>query len=64
MLALLQQSMPELMALSFEEILAYFRDLPDKVIGMDVVETALKIPLKRKHIEKFEKEWRTKQQHQ
>lgn len=57
MLALLSQSMPVLMTLSFEDILAHFRDLPDNVTGESIMQAALKIPLKRKHIVKFEKEW-------
>jgi len=62
MLALLQQSQPALLKMSFEEILGYFRELPDKVEGTTVMETAMKIPLKRKHIVKYENEWKAKQE--
>jgi len=64
MLALLQQSMPVLMTLSFENILAYFRDIAEKVDGNAVMETAMKIPLKTKHIVKYEKDWIAIQQEQ
>jgi len=57
MLALLQQAQPTLLKQSFEEILGFFRDLPDQVDGNSVMETALKIPLKRKHIARYESEW-------
>mmetsp|Transcript_18422 Transcript_18422/g.25976 ORF Transcript_18422/g.25976 Transcript_18422/m.25976 type:complete len:610 (+) Transcript_18422:384-2213(+) len=64
MLALMQQSMPVLMTLSFENILAYFRDIAERVEGNAVMETAMKIPLKTKHIVKYEKEWIATQQEQ
>lgn len=62
MLALLQLSNQQLMSLTFEDILAYFRDLPTKLTSQQVMEAALKIPLKRRHITKFEKEYRASQQ--
>jgi hypothetical protein len=61
MLALLQQWQSQLLKMSFEEILASFRELPDRVEGYEVMETALKIPLRTKHIIKYEKEWETRQ---
>ena len=64
MLALLQQWQGQLMKMSFEDILSFFRDLPDKVNGQAVVETALRIPLKTRHIVKHEQEWYAKQQQQ
>jgi hypothetical protein len=62
MLALLQHVQPILLKMSFEEILGFFRELPDRVDGDTVMETAMKIPLKRKHIAKYEKEWAQQQQ--
>jgi hypothetical protein len=61
MLALLQQWQSQLLKMSFEEILASFRELPDRVEGYEVMETAMKIPLRWKHIIKYEKEWETRQ---
>jgi hypothetical protein len=61
MLALLQQWQSQLLKMSFEEILAFFRELPDRVEGYEVMETAMKIPLRAKHIIKYEKEWETRQ---
>ena len=61
MLALLQQSQATLLTLSFEDILAYFRDLPKRTVGNDVIEIALKIPLRRKHLMKYEKEYHARQ---
>jgi TBC1 domain family member 10 len=61
MLAILQHVQPILLKKSFEEILGFFRDLPDQVIGNDIMEAAMKIPLKRKHITKYENEWLAEQ---
>lgn len=61
MLALLQQWQAQLLKMSFEEILAFFRELPDRVEGHVVMETALRIPLRTKVIQKYEKEWYAKQ---
>ncbi len=60
MLALLQQHQSQLMKMSFEEILAFFRDLPDKVNGNSVMETAKRIKLKTRQIARLEKEWHAK----
>lgn len=57
MLALLLQCQSALLKMSFEEILAFFRDLPNHVEGGTIVDAAVKIPLRRKHISKYEKEW-------
>jgi TBC1 domain family member 10 len=61
MLALLHQHQVQLMKMSFEEILAFFRDLPEKVVGSSVIDTALKIKLKTKQIVKLENEWHAQQ---
>jgi len=58
MLALLKQWESQLLRMSFEEILAFFRELPDRVEGYAVIEIALKIPLRKKHVVKYEKEWK------
>jgi TBC1 domain family member 10 len=57
MLALLLQHQSQLMRMSFEEILAFFRDLPEKVNGNAVMETAMTIKLKTSQIARLEKEW-------
>jgi len=57
MLALMQHSQSALMALSFEDILAFFRELPDLVNGNQIMDIALKIPLRRRHLENYEKEF-------
>ncbi|KAG7374338.1 Rab-GTPase-TBC domain containing protein [Nitzschia inconspicua] len=57
MLALLQKYQSQLLKMSFEEILTFFRELPDKVEGYQIMEIALKIPLRRKVIARYEKEW-------
>lgn len=61
MLALLHHMQPTLLKMSFEEILGFFRALPDKVDGDVIMEETMKIPLKRKHIDKYEKEWQAQQ---
>jgi hypothetical protein len=61
MLAMLSQWQSSLLKMSFEEILAFFRELPSQVEGSSIMESAIKIPLRRKHIEKLEKEWSTQQ---
>ena len=57
MLALLQHSQSALMTLSFEDILAFVRELPDLINGSQIMDIALKIPLRQRHLEKYEKEW-------
>mmetsp|Transcript_23706 Transcript_23706/g.66215 ORF Transcript_23706/g.66215 Transcript_23706/m.66215 type:complete len:158 (+) Transcript_23706:290-763(+) len=64
MLALLQQYQSQLLKMSFEEILSFFRELPDRVDGATLMETALKIQLRKQHIEKYEKQWVTQQKQQ
>ena len=62
MLALLGTFQNQILKMSFEEILAFFRELPDRVEGQAIIDAALKIPLRRKHILKIEKEWQSKQE--
>lgn len=62
MLALMQYSSPLLMTLNFEETLAYFRDLPNLVDANKVMDIAFKIPLRKKHIIKYEKEYKARPQ--
>ena len=57
MLALLKHYELTLLQLTFEEILNFFRELPDQVKGNQIMETAMRIPLRRRQITKFEKEW-------
>jgi TBC1 domain family member 10 len=60
MLALLQQSQATLLKMSFEDILAFFREIPKHTNGREIVEIALKIPLRRKHLDKYEKEFHSR----
>ena len=62
MLSILQYYQTTLIRMSFEEILAFMRELPDRVNGAVIFDNALKIPLRRKHIAKYEKQWRAQQQ--
>mmetsp|Transcript_3745 Transcript_3745/g.4155 ORF Transcript_3745/g.4155 Transcript_3745/m.4155 type:complete len:678 (+) Transcript_3745:217-2250(+) len=64
MLALLQKYQSQLMKMSFEEILTFFRELPTHVEGNQIMDIALKIPLRKKIITKYEKEWDTQQKKQ
>lgn len=57
MLALLHNSQSTLIALGFEDILAHFRDLPKSTDGNAIMEIALRIPLRRRHLAKYEKEY-------
>ena len=58
MLALLDDASPDLLKLHFEDILGYFRDLPSKVNGDAVFAKVFAIPLKHRHVEKYEAEWK------
>mmetsp|Transcript_3141 Transcript_3141/g.6781 ORF Transcript_3141/g.6781 Transcript_3141/m.6781 type:complete len:723 (+) Transcript_3141:466-2634(+) len=64
MLALLQKYQTQLLKMSFEEILTFFRDLPERVEGSQIIDIALKIPLRRKVIAKYEEDWESEQQRQ
>lgn len=58
MLALMESGQKDLLGLQFEEILNFFRDFPNTVDGSKIMNASLKIPLKRKHIQKHVTEWR------
>jgi hypothetical protein len=60
MLALLQHAQPVLIKQSFEEMLAFFRELPEQVDANKIMDIALKIPLRKKHLVKLEKEYKEK----
>ena len=64
MLALLKLHESILLQSSFEDILALFRELPSRVDGSTVIETAMQLPLRRQSIHKFEMEWYQAQQQQ
>lgn len=64
MLALLAQYQTQLLKMSFEEILTFFRELPDKVDGNATVGRAMKIRLRRRVIRKYESEYAKQQQQQ
>jgi TBC1 domain family member 10 len=64
MLALLTHFQPQLLRMSFEEILGSIREWPDRIDGATIMDLAYKIPLRRSHIAKYEAEWREQQQQQ
>lgn len=59
MLALLQKHQSQLTKMTFEEILTFFREMPNggDVDGNQIMDIALKIPLRKKVIAKYEKDW-------
>lgn len=62
MLSILQHTQAQLLSMSFEEMLGFFRTLPDRPeIGASIVDDAMKIPLKTSHIVKYEKQWQRSQ---
>lgn len=64
MLSILTQFQPALLKMGFEDILAFFRTLPDNVDGATTMDAAVKIPLRHAHIAKYETEWAAQQQPQ
>ena len=62
MLALLERAQPLLMKMSFEEILNYFKEMPFEIDPNEIMELSFKIPLKKKHITKYAKEYERLQQ--
>ena len=62
MLALLEKATPELLKLKFEEILNHFKVLPFQVDANSLFAAAFNIPLKKKHIEKYAKQWLRRQE--
>ena len=61
MLALLERSHSLLLKMQFEEILNYFKEMPFEIDSNDILDAAFKIPLKKKHITKYAKEWEREQ---
>ena len=57
MLALLEISQPTLMRMNFEEILNYFKEMPFEIDANEIMELSFKIPLKKKHIVKYAKDF-------
>merc|ERR1719162_2848327 len=57
MLALLEGASAELMKLRFEDILGYLKDLPHLVDHDELMESTFKIPLRKKHLIKYAKQW-------
>jgi len=58
MLSLMEEASRDILGLQFEGILHYLRDFPSSVNGQAIMARSLKIPLKRKHIQKHATEWR------
>jgi len=61
MLALLDKATPDLLKLRFEDILNYFKVMPFQIDVNSLVKMSFNVPLKKKHIEKYAKEWMQKQ---
>ena len=61
MLALLEKVQPLLMKMKFEEILNYFKEMPFQIDVNEILELAFKLPLKKKHITKYAREWEREQ---
>lgn len=57
LIGILTMYQPELLKMKFEDIMAYIKAIPNKVNGDQVLDAAFAVPLKTKHIEKFQKEF-------
>jgi TBC1 domain family member 10 len=57
MLALMLKYQSQLIKMTFEEILTFFRELPSKVEGHQIMDIASKIPLRRAVIARYESDW-------
>ena len=64
MLAILKVHESAILKLSFEDILALFRDLPERIQGSVIMRVAMEIPLKRSHILRYESEYHSIQSKQ
>jgi hypothetical protein len=62
MLAVLDKATPDLLKLGFEDILNYFKLLPFQINVNALFVSAFNVPLKKRHIEKYAKEWIRKQE--
>ena len=62
MLSILEHYQNELLTMSFEEILGFFRTMPEKIDGSVIVDAAMKIPLRWQHIHKYEREFEEQRQ--
>ena len=63
MLSILQRCQTKLLAMSFEETLGFFRDLPEQPeIDATIIDDAIKIPLKTIHVVKYENQWCAQQE--
>lgn len=62
MLALLDKATPELLKLRFEDILNAFKVLPFQMDVNNLFVSSFNVKLKKKHIEKYAKEWLRKQE--
>jgi TBC1 domain family member 10 len=57
MLCILEYHQNDLIDMTFEEILGFFRTLPEKLNGKLIVNDGMKIPLRWRHIHKYEREF-------
>ena len=58
MLSLLDHAADDMLAMSFEDMLAYIKDFPSTVNAHEIMAHSLKISLKGKHIQKYSTEWK------
>ena len=59
MLSLLDHAADDMLAMSFEDMLAYLKDFPSTVNAHEIMAHSLKISLKGKHIQKYSTEWKS-----
>eukprot|EP00591_Stephanopyxis_turris_P009730 CAMPEP_0195527760 /NCGR_PEP_ID=MMETSP0794_2-20130614/29664_1 /TAXON_ID=515487 /ORGANISM="Stephanopyxis turris, Strain CCMP 815" /LENGTH=500 /DNA_ID=CAMNT_0040658751 /DNA_START=417 /DNA_END=1919 /DNA_ORIENTATION=+ len=60
MLALLKISTPVLMKCRFEDMLGHLTAIPATVDGDAVMKVAFKIPLRKRHVRKYQREWQSR----
>ena len=59
MLSLLDHAADDMLAMTFEDMLAYLKDFPSTVNAQEIMAHSLKISLKGKHIQKYSTEWKS-----
>ena len=59
MLSLLDHAADDMLAMTFEDMLAYLKDFPSTVNAQEIMARSLKISLKGKHIQKYSTEWKS-----
>ena len=57
MLTFMRYSAPSLFRLEFEQMMFFFKGLPEAIDGPDILEKAFKIPLRQRHIDHYIKKF-------